>query len=207
MEFDNRKNLSSVIEMVIKDRIYKFNQGEIDMIIKIEMDKLKLEGYHSFYYWECFFRILDYLVIKKELMKKNNIYIPIDTKLNDYYDVDGRIIAYSNGLIRGANNLYDKEELFDIRTCNLISKMEVNVIKPIILTGYLEGEGNYSKPEVSLEEVSEVYNKFINQGASVDEAIQYILNYYNAVLLSFSDKYPNRYKISPKVKSRTKIFY
>ena len=35
MEFDNRKNLSSVIEMVIKDRVYKFNQEEIDMIIKI----------------------------------------------------------------------------------------------------------------------------------------------------------------------------
>lgn len=211
MEFDGGKNLSVVIESVIRDRVYKFNQEQIDMVIRVEMNKLQLGGYHSSYYWECYFKVLDYLIDKRELLEKNSIYIPVETKLNDYYDVNSSVLTYSNGLVRGGEfSIDDNEEIFDVSTCEALSRMEVNIIKPIVLTGYLEGDGNYKKPDVSIEEISELYRKFINQGASVDEAIQYILNYYNAVLLSnemISEKYPNRYKISPKVKSRTKWFY
>lgn len=206
-DYNDRKKISSVIETVIRDRVYKFNQEQIDIIIKDEMNKLGVDGYHSMYYWECYYNILNYLVVKRELIKKDDFYIPIETRINDYYDVDSRIIAYSNGLIRGSNNLYDKEDLFDIRSCSLMGKMETSVIEPIILTGYLEGDYNYKKPDVSIEEISGLYHKFINQGATVDEVIQYILNYYNAVLLPIDNKYSNRYKISPKVRSRIKMFY
>ena len=118
------------------------------------------------------------------------------------------MLAYSNGLIRGGvQGTEDNEEIYNISTCDLMSRMEVNLIKPIVLTGYLCDDDNYKSPDVSVEEISKLYHKFIRQGASVEETIQSILNYYNAILLPLKDEYPNRYKISSKVKSRTKWIY
>lgn len=206
MSWDQPKDLYDFIKEVVYDRVYKFNYEQIDAVLKDKMTLLELDGYHSMYYHNSLLSILKYLEDKHVLIYRNDFYVPVDTMLKEEYLIETDMMAYSTGLVM-AGDLYmdDVEELFDVSTCEAVSRIKADFVKPIILTGYLVKDMEYLQPDVSLEELHFLYNKFIEQGATVDETMQYILNYYNAISLNdrfLNKSYPNRYKISSRVKKK-----
>ena len=143
---------------------------------------------------------------KGELHSINGWYVPENALAKQNYQVQNMELVYSYGLIRGNDHYIDDiEYLYDVETMQEITKKDRQ--RRAILTGELIGGGDYEQPKVPLYEITNLYQKLKKEGASQEEIIQYILNYYDAVSLDdqISKKYPNRYKITPKIKKKALI--
>lgn len=205
---EQNNNLNMLIYNTIKKRVYKFTEEEIDAVIKEEMKRQCFPETQSrtLYYYNTLSKILEYLCENGELHLVGGTLVPTDYMITTNYQINNMFLAYSYGLIRGNGHYMDDiERLYNVETGEEILKQ--TMAKKIILTGKLIGGGDYDQPSIPLYQISDLYQKFLMQGAPRDETINHILNYYQAISLDgqiMSEKYPNRYQISPKVKWKVK---
>ena len=201
--------VNNVIYNTIENRVYKFTFNEIIEEIKNKLINLRRFSPEintsSYEFKDSVKEAINYYLNLGTIIKIGEYYIPYDTYLFNKYDVNSDIIAYSYGYKQAG--YFDigevKETLVDIDTCCNANKMISDNNKLIVLVGELLEEGLWDVSEVTFDEVNTLYQMLKKQGASKEERVQYILNYYNAVK-SENKKFKNRYIITPHVKKLSK---
>lgn len=194
--------ISNVIYNVIENRVYKFTYDEIKKQIKEKLLNIRLldvsSVINSYSFNDSLKDALNYYIDLGTITKIGEYYVPSETCIYNHYDVNSDMLVYSYGYKKSGYFDIDleKETLVDVDSCCAANKFNNNYI---VLVGELLDEGLWEVSEVTFDEVNTLYHMLKEQGASREEIVQCVLNYYNAIK-SDNKKFPNRYVITPHVK-------
>ena len=187
------KQVAFIIYNVILNRKYKFDLSIILDKIKEELisNNFDLSITDCSYFYIILFDILDKLVNDGKVYKieEKNIFIPVDYIIyNDYKPILGDLLYFFN-----ENNKYYFKNIEN-------DKIVFNPKnEDFVLCGGLSSDKYTLQTDVSFDDISLLFHTFIDEGASREEAINHILNFYKARIISRSDSYANDFVINNNV--------
>ena len=122
----------------------------------------------------------------------DNFYLPVSYMAFKNYHTSFTELLY----------LKDSKEKFPYIRVDTLQETNKRNSRDFLLTGGFkdETELDWKTPDVSLDEITSLYQNFIKEGASKEEAINLILNYYRAKRLPLVDGYVNTTQIFSKEK-------
>lgn len=191
--------IQEIITSVLENRKYKFDKETILTVIKEKLQKnnVDVEIMNTAYFGLIFLNTLDECVNAMKLYPINGSYVPCEYIITrDYLTTFSRLLYLSEWNINQATYI-------DIATGQKTGTKEG--MDYLLTGGFLNSDRHdLVCPEVSLQEITTLYQDFLNEGANRENAINHILNYYKAEDLSFHDLGLNVMKIHPKKKSLCK---
>lgn len=162
-----------VIQDVILNRKCQFKQSDILEMIRNKMIEMNIENkaLDCAYFQVIFLNTLDYLVEEGWLYLIDDIYIPSEYMILNEYDTKNADLLYLSSPSSCHPIYINLDNLQETKQCNP---------RDFLLTG---GISNYQReefisPNVSLKEIASLYHSILEEGASKEEAICVVLNYY-----------------------------
>lgn len=173
--WDEKKweQVEEMVRMILLKRKFRFDRETILEIIKRDLLKegIEVELLECSYFQILFLNILDNLVKNGDLFLKENIYIPCDYVILDHYDTRNADLLY-----------FSRDKYHQSFYINVETKEKTTIKKDndFLLTGGISKEDGDSLlvPVIPFSEIASIYQDFIMEGASKEEAILHILNYY-----------------------------
>ena len=187
--------VQNIIQTTFLERKVPFNQ---EMILEVIQEKLLSSGF-SKEVMECsYFGILFLNTLAQfvdcgilYLMEPEPFYFPIDYIIFRDYDTKFSELLY-----------FSKDESQQPVYINVDTSKNVSNIRnrDFLLTGGFTENHELLCPDISFEEIQDLYHAFRDEGVSKEEAINHILNYYQAFHLSHVDFFQNAMVIRGKAK-------
>lgn len=178
LESDEWEKIQELVYRVLVERKMPFSQEVILKVIKNQMTEVGMDDHimDLVYFQILFLNCLDSLVEDDILYSVDKFYFPVDYMILREYDV-----RFSDLLYLTENDGHN----FTYIHIDTLEKTTSSRPKDFILTGGFLGHGEkqFMKPDVSLEEIASLYHSLIMEGASKEEAIQIVLNYYQITFL------------------------
>lgn len=175
------KQVEEMVRMILLKRKFRFDRETILEIIKRDLLKegIEIELLECSYFQILFLNILDNLVKNGNLFLKENIYIPCDYVILDHYDTRNADLLYFS------RDKYHQSFYINIET---MEKTTIKKDKDFLLTSGISKEDGDSLlvPVIPFSEIASIYQDFIMEGASKEEAILHILNYYHIQVMDSS---------------------
>ena len=191
------QNVRTLIQNVLLKRKFHFTKEQILKIIKKQLtdEGFDLSVIDCAYLEIMFLNILDDLVNENILYPNGEFYIPSDYMALKEYET------------RYAELLYllsdDVEKSTYINVATLKREKYANRRDFLLTGGYLKEFNNQLKtPDIPLREIVLLYRNFSEEGASKDEAINQVLNYYQIRSLAKKNNACNVLLIARKEKQK-----
>lgn len=185
--------VQNIIQTTFLERKVPFDQK---MILEVIQKKLLSDGFSEevtecSYFGILFLNILEQFVEQGILYLMEPFYFPIDYIIFRDYNTKFSELLY-----------FSKDEEQNPVYINVETSKHVNHIhdRDFLLTGGFSRNYELLCPEISFEEIQDLYHAFRDEGVSKAEAINHILNYYQAFHLSHVDFFDNTMMIHRKSK-------
>lgn len=203
VDISEYKEIQEIIEDFLLKKKYKFKSDDII----IELRKEILARGFDIKLVDCsFFNFLVLNTIDKfvndynnsKLYKIGNFYFPVDYLIYNNYKVNSnnKLLYF---VLDNSQLPYFKNTAFfrDIETGEIINKVDKNCF---ILCGGVDNDRYKTtlQSEVDYKEIIKLFNDFIKEGASREEAINHILNYYRARRVADEHSWGKDFIISKK---------
>lgn len=184
----------NIIQTSFLERKTSFDQ---ETILEIVKKKLLAMGFSEevtecVYFGILFLNALDQFVDQGRIYLMESFYYPIDYII--LHDYDTRIsellyLSYDEAQRPVYINVETSKKVYNVRN------------QDFLLTGGVTKSQELLCPDISFEEIHELYCAFRNEGVSKAEAINHILNYYQTFHLSHVDFSQNTMVIRKKSKN------
>lgn len=166
-------SVEEFIRDVILNRKRQFSQSEILDIIKNRMIKMGMDSnlVDCSYFQVIFLNVLDDLVEKGILYPMETTYIPLEYMILNEYDTKKANLLYFSSKV-SSHPIYIN--------LDTLEETEYHNMRDFILTGGISDnpEEGFIEPSIPLQEIASLYHSFLEEGATKEEAICYVLNYY-----------------------------
>lgn len=185
IEISEYKEIQEIIEYFLLKKKYKFKADDII----IELRKEVLDRGFDIKLVDCsFFNFLVLNTIDKfvddynnsKLYKIGDFYFPVDYLIYDDYKIssNNKLLYFVLDNIQ-LHFFKNNGGFIDIETGKFINKVDKSCF---ILCGGISNDRYKTtlQSDVDYKEIINLFNDFINEGASREEAINHILNYYRA---------------------------
>lgn len=187
------ERVRTLIQDVLLKRKFQFTEEEILVIIKSHLieEGFDMSIIDCSYLEIIFLNVLEDLVNENILYHMDGIYIPSDYMALKEYET-----RYAKLLYLLSNN-NKKNTYVNVAT---LKKEKYANRRDFLLTGGYSNEfyGDLKTPDIPLREIVLLYRNFIDEGASKEEAINHVLNYYYIKKLSKRDNNCNILLITKK---------
>lgn len=208
IDISEYKEIQEIVEELLLKKKYKFKSEDII----IELRKEIFDRGFDIKLVDCSF--FDFLVLNtidkfvddysnSKLYKMGNFYFPVDYLIYDDYkfNSNNKLLYY----VFDNNQLqYFKNTGFfiNIETGDIVNKVDKSCF---ILCGGVSNDRYKTtlQSEIDYKEIINLFNDFIKEGASREEAINHILNYYKARRVADEYSWGKDFIISKKEEKKT----
>lgn len=193
------KRVQLIVQEVLLNRKLQFNRQTILPFIKEGLSKAGIDSLimDCSYFQIIFLNTFDQLIEEGFLYAIDEVYFPVDYIIFHDYNTKYANLFY----------LRYNEELKPVYyNLDTLERHKTVERRDFLLTGgYDEEKGSLKAPEISLKDIFSLYQNFISEGATKEEAINHILNYYDILKLSPTDYLCNTVIIQEKKKEKNLI--
>lgn len=190
--------IQNILEQTLRNRKYPFQSTEIFKIIQEQCNEKGMDSsiLNCAYFRVLFLNTLDQFVEEGLLYPLNNhFYLPVSYMAFQDYHTKFLELLY----------LEDSKGKVPYVRVDTLQETDYRNPRDFLLTGGFQDETklDWKSPDISLTEIASLYQDFIKEGASKEEAINYVLNCYQIQFLPPKDGDIHTVVISPKEKRKT----